>query len=579
MEFNCAWFISQLWKENSLFSARVPLIDTLLYDSESPTNCKWLFTDRKGFIKKKHTENTKVDKIILSFLNHPTSLLDYDNDISNPEDPGITFIRDNTFKLVNRKTSLSKLFSLNILKNEAIQAFPVSAEHQNSRYIVTVKKKEGKLVYNCSKECLKNETWEVTKVFAQNYNDKLAEITESALRVVEKNSRRCIEELQLIFFEGANDSLWLMGSRFCKVANLLVTRPSTSLKRTQSQGRLQENSISKASFMMTTKSWTKRISSASIGPKPNISSKCPGDFCNFIVTSETLSSKQEIDYDDLLHKVRATYFSGKEKDIEKVKYLLRINNLIEQNSKNKDKIIRKIIPYRLLLLGKKIIIDKTKDLVEVDIGQFINCYNSSLDIEQENLHETAMRAPFHYYDNVKVCDRCYEIYTLFESNKKKPATPDANKNFSSTSPTRLPSSSQKSSALSSRMNSPRKNTLLRSSSKKDNINELLNDMSNALFEIKYGEKTAKMKIADEWSRTVSRQRAQSQSQESKRKVPLETVKAEVLDHDAITSQLFPDAKYFMKTKPRRDRHSEFLQKLKTMNFSRGKLHHFLRKSC
>ncbi|CAG9335981.1 unnamed protein product [Blepharisma stoltei] len=575
MEFNCVWFLNQLWKESSLFNAKIPLADTLLFDSESPTNYKWLFTDRKGYIKKKHSENVKLDKIFLAFLNHTMTSSGSDNEIMNPEDPGVIYIRDNTFKLLDKKMSFAQLMAQSLLNNEAMQAFTAGPEHIYSRYIVNFKKSEGKYIYNCSKEYIKREIQEKTKVYAQNYIDKLTEITETALRVIEKNSRRCIEELQLIFFEDLNNNLWLMGSRICKTANFLVPKSIFPIKRAQSQGRLQENSVTRSSFMDTTQSWNKRSGTASIGQKPNTHKKCPGDFCNFIVTSQTLSSKQEIDYDDLLQKVRNTYFSGKEKDIEKVKYTLRVDNLMEQKSRNKDKIIRKLIPYKLILLGKKIIIDKKKDLVEVDIGQFINCVNNSLDNEQENLHECAMKTPFHYYDSVRVCDRCYEVYTLFDCNKKK--TPDFEPKIplvNITNPFPLSFLSKKNSITSSKLNSPRRSVLYLSSSQKDNINDLLNDMDNTLFEIKYGEKTAKLKRADDISRTISRQRAQSQSQELRKKAPLETVKAEMFDHDILTSQLFPDAKYFLKVKVRSNKHSQYLQKLKEMNFSRGKLHHF-----
>lgn len=271
--------------------------------------------------------------------------------------------------------------------------------------------------------------------------------------------------------------------------------------------------------------------------------------------------------------MRQTYFNGKENELEKVKYAIRVDNLIEHKSRSKDKVIRKIIPYRLILLGRKIMIKKNKELVEVNIEQFISCFYESLEHEQENLDSCAKEIPYHFYDFVKVCDRCYEVYTLFGPPKIKinvvPELKFENKN--KTSPVKSIMASRRSSS-STRLKSPRKNSVF-STSNKDNLDDLLDDIGNTLFEIKHGEKNLRLKMADSLSRTFSRQ--QLKTNVEKQKVQLEMVKAEVFDHDAMTHQLFPDAKYFMKIKPTgKDRHDQYLKKLKDMSFSRGKLHHF-----
>lgn len=79
----------------------------------------------------------------MKFLNHDLSSQISDNDIIDPESPGIIYIRENNFRIINRELSLAQIISQSINKGEALQAFKAGTDHKNSRYIIHMKRNQG----------------------------------------------------------------------------------------------------------------------------------------------------------------------------------------------------------------------------------------------------------------------------------------------------------------------------------------------------------------------------------------------------------------------------------------------------
>jgi len=73
-------------------------------------------------------------------------------------------------------------------------------------------------------------------------------------------------------------------------------------------------------------------------------------------------------------------------------------------------------------MGKKILeysnFDKqSKDLVEIRIGRIVESIRLTKEMyDKEEMKQIAANSPFHYYDIVKVCNRCYLVYSLFTIN-------------------------------------------------------------------------------------------------------------------------------------------------------------------
>lgn len=81
-------------------------------------------------------------------------------------------------------------------------------------------------------------------------------------------------------------------------------------------------------------------------------------------------------------------------------------------------------------MGKKILeysnFDKqSKDLVEIRIGKIVESIRFTKEMyDKEEMKQIAANSPFHYYDIVKVCNRCYLIYSLFTINFRPLALPN-----------------------------------------------------------------------------------------------------------------------------------------------------------
>ena len=91
---------------------------------------------------------------------------------------------------------------------------------------------------------------------------------------------------------------------------------------------------------------------------------------------------------------------------------MSLDFLARAREKIKNKEVDYLIPYHYILLGKKIIQNsKTMDLLEA----------FALTYDKSDLIRQAKRNPLKYYENFKVCYRCYQIYLyIMKKNQLSP---------------------------------------------------------------------------------------------------------------------------------------------------------------
>lgn len=113
-----------------------------------------------------------------------------------------------------------------------------------------------------------------------------------------------------------------------------------------------------------------------------------------------------------------------ENENEKIKLALRADFLLARRLRKTKNDLLFEIPYKYVLMGKKILeysnFDKrSKDLVEIKIGKIVESIRFTKEMyDKEEMKQIAANTAFHYYDIVKVCNRCYLIYSLFTLNFK-----------------------------------------------------------------------------------------------------------------------------------------------------------------
>ena len=67
-------------------------------------------------------------------------------------------------------------------------------------------------------------------------------------------------------------------------------------------------------------------------------------------------------------------------------------------------------------------------MLEVDIQEMVKLAKSvKFSIEKDEMNPIALKSPFHYYDTVKVCKRCYQVYDLFSTIHNKPHVEEVKK--------------------------------------------------------------------------------------------------------------------------------------------------------
>lgn len=228
------------------------------------------------------------------------------------------------------------------------------------------------------------------------------------------------------------------------------------------------------------------------------------------------------------------YREKHDKELEQIKLALRTDHLLNSRSKKYKGKATEQVSFRCILLGRKILELSGFDTrmvgqVEVNVHEIIETIKIVKEIfEKEEMQERAMKSPFHYYDTAKVCRRCFDMYNLF-SLQMKP----------------LPNLST--------INEIEKKSHTERNINVDDLDDLLEDIQNLKFDMKYGE--SRDMYSDMIKGSLSTRHDQNDSKEASaeikkfnRRATIDIKRTEDINYEKLTEQIFPDVKKVYKVK-------------------------------
>jgi hypothetical protein len=197
-------------------------------------------------------------------------------------------------------------------------------------------------------------------------------------------------------------------------------------------------------------------------------------------------------------------------------------------------------------MGKKILENsnfdrKSRDLVEVKIATIAESIRLTKEMcDKDELKQIAANSPFHYYDIVRVCNRCYFVYSLFAINFKT-----------------LPNVREKADARKKVMN-------------KDNLDDLLDDLRNYKNELKQhqgvflvnGRKSTFFRIGRKKDNSLAPPEPESLNYNQRATISL--IKSADLEYQNLIHECFPDAQKIGEMKKSgMESYREYIKNLKT----------------
>lgn len=230
---------------------------------------------------------------------------------------------------------------------------------------------------------------------------------------------------------------------------------------------------------------------------------CHGDFCNYIVTNKDINYKEDIDYDELLRKVKKAYSSEGDKETTNIKLAIAVDYMIKEKEKLRSKTEIRDIPFRYMVMGRQLlersnISLKPKNLKGIDLSELFHPLSQqTLESDKIQLRKFALRQPFKYYQSVKVCERCYQVYCLLILAQKNQFGRDISMSKKSVFGSNIRSKFETSQGDASRLSLKSSRNNRRKVDFQEglvegpigpintnNINDLLADMSHALVDMK-----------------------------------------------------------------------------------------------
>ena len=147
--------------------------------------------------------------------------------------------------------------------------------------------------------------------------------------------------------------------------------------------------------------------------------KCPGDFCEYsLVKDEKLLEKSDSDYEDFMSKITLALCSDLNSQTNKYKQELGSNCIEKEHEKLRVFSISNSIPFRYILIGRSMLINKEKcSIIQITSKEIQNSIEP--EYRQSDKPPNPLAHPTRIYDETKVCNRCYEIYNLIRFLKSK----------------------------------------------------------------------------------------------------------------------------------------------------------------
>lgn len=522
------WLLTNLWKPKTLRYANLPLLDVLLPDKEASCGFRWLFSDKQGMVRRKSDGNATIELICVKYLQdlfESISPLQFLSQEKSDIIVAVLIHNDNT-SCITKAEFLSYLMKRELDSSRALQLYKPGLCEFSSKLLAELRLTEGKYKWKYYKKYLQDHTEMTISLTAQALCAVLKSYAEEAIRIIERNTRKRIVSGSVVFIEDLQRKVWLAGFIDCKVIEVFRNTEKKSVSQVASIANSRLANYSKTQI---------NISKASNSPNNSINmlertgsskgnllgvtrKKCPGDFCMYLLKNDEKIEKNEIDYDDLLSKVRMAYSGDGNKEVTKMRLGIAVDYLQRERDKLKVHRLEYEIPYKAIVLGRTLLKNQSIDpppvdtLMELDITSLLNSQTIQEQLEESSMDMTLTASPYLHpsrlYDSVKVCERCYLFYVIIQIVAKKsslnetyhPTLPSIHKNTNHLKPARLirpplrifsdklSSETPEISSLTSKSKCPSEflNTTI-GKVNKNNINDLLADMNLALAELETGD--------------------------------------------------------------------------------------------
>lgn len=209
-----------------------------------------------------------------------------------------------------------------------------------------------------------------------------------------------------------------------------------------------------------------------------------------------------------MQQVSSACRSPNEEDLQRIKLALRTDYLVSYRFTQSTGL--KSVPFKYILQAREVLLSSNYNpmslgLFKVDIQDIIELIISDRGETMETL-PLALKSPSQYYENAKVCKRCYQVYMLFAlPHKPQPVEPKFEKTIDVNS-----------------------------------LDYLLEDIQDLKFSMKYGE--SREKFAEN-SKYLKEEKSKDNSGIFKsRRTTLDAVKLEEIGNAKLTEEIFPDAR-------------------------------------
>jgi len=506
-----AWVLLQLFEENCFFKAQVRVADFLV---SIGNNVKWVCTNSRGLVETRKPDYGALYETFIGNHNYK------DEDLI-----GRTIISNKEY-LSTKKQVHGKIKNLIISESEVIQKMPNTKSL--SKYVVEVGRK-GPMKF--SKQYKLGKKKERVKVSGNYIVEQLRNYSSQIIFTIQKNNSCTVDQMVLYFVEDKDKNIYFNRSKLCEISykKQPMALPTTTTYLEHQLARPTYSSL-------------RRAVSSTVGFSRKKPFECSGSFCNLVLESKELKSK-EVDIDEFLNSVISSYFSGDEREIQKLKLSINMDKELNTRTKHKLRKPMNYIPYRYVLLGEKLTEGKlpTKELLSTDLKQVIE----TLEVfrkSQTSMDQLRIRAKidsFNYYSQVLVCDRCYQVYSLLSSKRL------------------LKSIQEKSPKLSSSLPRPAKKRL-----NSNNLDELLNDINQVLLE---------MELSERQLESSPEKTKRQENEEVLPKPQLKAEKVEEIGYENLSNQLFPQERLLPNVRFKGHRaYKSYLKKLKRGNLAKDR---------
>lgn len=365
---DCSWVLRSLWSSKSTQRVKIRLFDSILSDEKSELGLSWLFTDQSGSIRKHSAGFLTFERLFQAFT-RKTAVSDQFTAV---------LITNNHYEVLSQAKTVAILTQRSLPECSVLQQFRCPDKDIHIRYQLTYQYSEGRDIYRAERVRKEPGNPEITSLRASNLCKEMERMGKEVRTTLERQTYAKVTELVLLFVLDRERLLWLSGSQACIMVRKRVGRSIRSLHF-----------------------------------KPALSpcsSQCQGDFCAFLLGSPMAVSQDKLTSESLLELLH----NSPQRDGEMLKFAIAADFLRQAKEEMKAKRAEYRIPGKYVRLGRALLresgVEKGKAGEMVLDSTQLERKREMLREEMAKVEKAGLTQPSAFYEDLKVCRRCYSIY-------------------------------------------------------------------------------------------------------------------------------------------------------------------------